>query len=183
LEAGDAAVALEHFEAARRYPENLGEGKHLLTLERHLDYFSGLAAERLGEQKTAERYYLQATEPLPKVSQHTYYQALALRKLGREQESEAALRSLFEYVGQQKQCEPRIDYFATSLPNFLLFKDDLAKRNLTECLMLEAFAELGKRNSEAAASLFLEVHHLDPNNFEAHQEIRRLHAVEASSEE
>ena len=34
LAAGSPAPALEHFEAARHYPENLGEGKHLLTLER-----------------------------------------------------------------------------------------------------------------------------------------------------
>jgi len=31
LEAGKAKAALKHFEAARHYPENLGEGKHLLT--------------------------------------------------------------------------------------------------------------------------------------------------------
>ena len=47
LIAGDAKDALRHFESARHYPENLGEGKHLLTLERDLDYFSGLAAEQL----------------------------------------------------------------------------------------------------------------------------------------
>ena len=41
---GKPAEALAHFEAARHYPENLGEGKHLLTLERDLDYLSGLAA-------------------------------------------------------------------------------------------------------------------------------------------
>ena len=42
LKTGNAREALEHFEAARNYPENLGEAKHLLTPETHLDYFSGL---------------------------------------------------------------------------------------------------------------------------------------------
>ena len=49
LAAGNFRDALDHFEAARHYPENLGEGKHLLTLERDLDYFSGLAAQKLGD--------------------------------------------------------------------------------------------------------------------------------------
>lgn len=35
LEAKNSEEALAHFEAARDYPENLGEGKHLLTPENH----------------------------------------------------------------------------------------------------------------------------------------------------
>jgi Flp pilus assembly protein TadD len=113
----------------------------------------------------------------------SYYQALALRKLGHDQEARATLHSLLEFARQKKQVEPRIDYFATSLPNLLLFKDDLTHRNLVESLLLEAFAELGMGNSETAISLFHKVQSLDPNNFEAAQEIRRLSALEASSVE
>ena len=39
LAAGKPADAMRHFEAARCYPENLGEAKHLLARERDLDYF------------------------------------------------------------------------------------------------------------------------------------------------
>ena len=46
LAGGRPAEALKHFEASRHYPLNLGEGKHLLTLERDLDHFSGLAAQK-----------------------------------------------------------------------------------------------------------------------------------------
>jgi len=42
LETGESQKALTHFEAAREYPHNLGEGKHLLTREAHLDYFADL---------------------------------------------------------------------------------------------------------------------------------------------
>src|SRR5208282_2334734 len=51
------ADALRHFEDARSYPKNLGEGKHLLTLERDLDYFSALAAEKLQDTLLARRYW------------------------------------------------------------------------------------------------------------------------------
>ena len=51
LVAGRPAQALDHFEAARHYPNNLCEGKHLLTLERDLDYLSGLAEQLHGNAK------------------------------------------------------------------------------------------------------------------------------------
>ena len=44
LEAARPQGALDHFEAARHYPANLGEGKHLLTPENHLHYFAGSRA-------------------------------------------------------------------------------------------------------------------------------------------
>ena len=56
---------LSHFEAARQYPENLGEGKHLLTLERDLDYFSGLAAAAARRFEAAQHYWNAAAAPLP----------------------------------------------------------------------------------------------------------------------
>lgn len=143
LEAGDATEAFSHFEVARNYPENLGEGKHLLTLERHLDYFAGLAAECAGDRTTAERYYQQASEPLPQISLQSYYQALALRKLGREQDAEVTLRSLLEHARQKKQIEPRIDYFATSLPNLLLFKDDLATKESHRMFVVRGICRAG----------------------------------------
>ena len=64
LLAAKPSDALKHFEAARNYPHNLGEGKHLLTLERDLDYFSGLAAQQLGEAELARKYWNAAAAPV-----------------------------------------------------------------------------------------------------------------------
>jgi hypothetical protein len=51
-------------------------------------------------------------------------------------------------------AEVKIDYFATSLPNFLLFEDDPRKRNRIECLFLRGLANLGlDRQAEALADL------------------------------
>ena len=60
LSSGNAHSALQYFEAARNYPWNLGEGKHLLTLERDLDYLSGLAARRHWEIRDAAQRHLEA---------------------------------------------------------------------------------------------------------------------------
>jgi tetratricopeptide (TPR) repeat protein len=150
LIAGNAKDALDHFETARRYPENLGEGKHLLTLERDLDYFSGLAAEQLGEPKLSTSYWNAAAAPLPGVGIHSWFQGQAHRELGNDQAAHTVFLSLAEFAGKQMAAEPKIDYFATSLPNLLLFEDDLAKRNRIESLVLSALAAHGLGDHAAA---------------------------------
>jgi tetratricopeptide (TPR) repeat protein len=147
---GKAADALQHFEAARKYPENLGEGKHLLTLERDLDYFSGLAAAQLGDAELARHYWNAAAAPLTVPSLHSYFQALAFEALGKHEAAHQVLSGLSNYAQTQLQTKPKIDYFATSLPNLLLFDDDLDKRNRIESTLLSALAKHGLGNVESA---------------------------------
>jgi tetratricopeptide (TPR) repeat protein len=174
LNAGNARAALEHFEAARKYPHNLGESKHLLTLERDLDYYSGLAARNLGDAERAQRYFNAAAAPLPCPGMQSYFQALALRELGNEDASRAALQQLAELALKQMDKEPEIDYFATSLPNMLLFDDDLRKRNRIESLLLSALANHGLGDSESTVRLLQQVFDSDPNNFFATDILRWL---------
>ena len=90
----------------------------MLTLERHLDYFAGLAADESGDRQTTTRYYLRAAEPLSEFSIHSFYRALALRKLGREAESNDGLLFLREHAKEQKLHQPQID---TSRPRCQTF--------------------------------------------------------------
>jgi hypothetical protein len=46
------------------------------------------------------------------------------------------MSSLAEFAA--RQMESKIDYFATSLPNLLLFDDDANKRNRIDSLLLSA---------------------------------------------
>jgi len=163
LESGNAAEALGHFEMARVYPRNLGEGKHLLTLERDLDYFSGVAAQQTGALEKARGYWTVAASPLVEPGPHTYFQALALRALGDEEASCAALKRLGRFAEERAQETPKIDYFATSLPNLLLFDDDLEKRNRIESTVLAALANHGLGASEKAVELLRQATAEDPN--------------------
>lgn len=184
LEARDAVAALEHFEAARVYPHNLGEGKHLLTLERDLDYFSGVAAEQMSDATKARRFWIAASAPLAEPGAHTYFQALALRALGSEAASRAALEELARFAEAKAQETPKIDYFATSLPNLLLFDDDLEKRNRIEAKVLVALASYGQGASSMAAELLRQVVSEDPNHLLAIDALRwvmRDAAVEAEA--
>jgi len=168
------AEALQHFEAARTYPHNLGEGKHLLTLERDLDYLSGLAAQQLGDIRLARSYWNAAAAPLPDLGVHSWYQALALRAMGHQQAANEVLSSLAEFAKSQMATEPKIDYFATSLPNLLLFDDDLRKRNEIESQLLSALASHGLGDEAEALRGLQQVVAQDPNHLFAAQTLQWL---------
>jgi tetratricopeptide (TPR) repeat protein len=167
LAAGNAAEALKHFEAARHYPENLGEGKHLLTPERDLDYLCGIASEQLGNSAIAKKYWQAAAAPLPSLGYHSFFQALGWFKLGNAQQAHTVLNDVAEYARAQSGFEPGIDYFATSLPNFLLFEDDLAARNRIECTFLNALAHFGLGDAVSAKQKLDEVLAAAPNHLAA----------------
>ena len=180
LESGEPSGALAHFQAARVYPKNLGEGKHLLTLETHLDYFAGLALDSLGHAEEALQWWKKAGKAQTGFKDMAYYKALALRSLGRESEAISVLEELLDFASRQLDAQVRIDYFATSLPNFLLFDDDLQKRNRTECLFLRGLAKLGLRRIEESAADFREALTLDVNHLWAQVELESIEPAEAT---
>lgn len=184
LAAGKPRDALDHLEAARHYPENLGEGKHLLTLERDLDYYSGMAARELGDFTLAHRYWTAASAPLPSPGVHSYFQARALDALGNAARGSEVLVELARFAAEKRQSVAKIDYFATSLPNLLLFDDDLETRNRIESLLLSALASYGLGNRGEAAKLLEQVIAEDPNHLIALETLNWLRQEgKASSEE
>ena len=181
LERGDAQRALEHFSAAREYPQNLGEGKHLLTRETYLDYLSGRAFSQMGRENEARQYWMRAAAEDSPITWLSYYRAMSLEALGRKEEASDLLKEMRDFAHKQMGAEVKIDYFATSLPNLLLFEDDLRKRNQVECLFLLALVELGMREMERAAELLNQVLSLDCNHTAAQQERESLLRLSAAA--
>lgn len=161
LDAGKAQEALTHFQAAREYPSNLGEAKHLLTPETHLHYFAGQAHRALSDEKNATSNFQQAANQCADLSEMTYYQALALRALGDEAAATFTLRQLLESAQKQKQCKVTIDFFATSLPDFLIFEDDLDRRNQVHCEYLMGLALMGLGERSEAENCLRQVREWD----------------------
>jgi tetratricopeptide (TPR) repeat protein len=174
LEKGDWQKAFEYFSAAREYPHNLGEGKHLLTRETHLDYFTGVALSQLGRIEEARQFWARAAADGVPAHWMAYYRAVSLQALNRNDDAVRILNELRAFAAHQMQAEVKIDYFATSLPNLLLFEDHLQKRNQVECLFLMALVELGERNFERASNLLKQVLALDGNHLAAQEELRAL---------
>jgi len=164
LLAAKPCQALEFFEAARNYPHNLGEGKHLLTPERDLNYLSGVAAHQAGNADMARKYWNTAAVSLPEPGMHSYFQALALRELGDEEAARETLFRLARFAEKKGEAVAEINYFATSLPNLLLFDDNLEERNRIESLFLAALADHGFGRREKAIDGLRQVTALDPNH-------------------
>jgi tetratricopeptide (TPR) repeat protein len=172
---GDSLEARHLFEAALRSPENLGEARHLLANQSEVYYFLGSAFEAQGDHASAQQWFERAASHegdfqemgVKSFSEMSYYNALALRRLGRAREAEELLRSLLAYAKALAGQVARIDYFATSLPTMLLFEDDLQKRNTVTANFLGAQAWLGLGDSTKARELLHEVMVLDRNHSRA----------------
>jgi tetratricopeptide (TPR) repeat protein len=103
---------------------------------------------------------------------HTYFQGLALRAMGDEEAAFNAFSNLAAYAEQLAAMKPVIDYFATSLPNMLLFEDDLDKRNHVDALLLSALAHDGLGNAEKAVRQLEQLLVEDPNHLFAAELLR-----------
>ena len=87
------------------------------------------------------------------------------------------VKELVSFACGQINQEVSIDYFATSLPNFPLFEDDLQERNRIDCLFLIGLAQLGPGRPGETEDAFRETLVLDPNHLEPQEEIRRILAT------
>jgi len=170
-------VAIECLTRAQIYPPNLGEGKLLTVPENDISYYLGLAHELRGAAETAREYYAAAAkgefEPAsPKYyndqpPESIYYQGEARKKLGEHDLARSIFERLIAYGAAHLHDEVIMDYFAVSLPNFLVFEDDLAQRNHIHCLYLIALGHLGLGDHQTAERYFDEVLARDPNHLGA----------------
>ena len=85
----------------------------------------------------------------------------ARRALGEQDAAAELLQALLRSARQRSTQPQKIDYFATSLPTFLVFEDDLDRRNVVVCRYLEGLALAGLGRRGAAVRRFREVLELD----------------------
>jgi tetratricopeptide (TPR) repeat protein len=149
----------------------------LLTSETHLDYFAGLALSQMVREDQALQCWTRASADDRPIGWCSYYRARSLELLGRKEEAASLLRQMSDFARKQMESEVKIDYFATSLPNLLLFEDDLQKRNEVDGLFVLALSELGLGKTERGMERLNQVLSLDCNHIAAQQEIESLTRV------
>ena len=86
---------------------------------------------------------------------------MALEGLGEKEKASALFTRIYEYSLKLEATEPKIDYFATSLPAMLLFNEDLVRRNQINALFLRAQAIAGLGQTHESQALLREVLNLD----------------------
>jgi tetratricopeptide (TPR) repeat protein len=189
LAKGDAAAALSFFKAVLAPPENLGETTHLLANQSETFYWVGAACSSMGDTDLAKMWWLKATlrrEDFQKmsvqpISSMTYWSALALRQLDRSAEAHALFLAMEAYSRELENRSPEIDYFATSIPAMLLFREDVVRRNLIEAKFLRAQAFLGLDRKSEAFALLHSVLEMDHNQIRA-ADLLRDHETHVSPE-
>ena len=178
--------AIEHLHAGQQYPHNLGEGKLFGAQENDIHYWLGCAHAGQGDDTLAKDNWEKASEglsnPTPAIFYNDqspdkiFYQGLALRKLGRTAEAEARFRNLIHYGEQHRDDEVTLDYFAISLPDLLIWEEDLNVRNRIHCHYLVGLGALGLGDTERAKTSLRNVIELDRYHLPAHLHLAMVDA-------
>lgn len=79
-------------------------------------------------------------------SEQTVFKAHAMRALGRHDEAAQILQAMIAYAKAEMNAPGKIDYFATSLPNLLVFDEDLDEAKRTRMEHLLSIAQSGARS-------------------------------------
>jgi tetratricopeptide (TPR) repeat protein len=167
LDKKDLETALDLLKAAQIYPLNLGEGKLFGNFENDIHYWQGCTYEALDDRKRAKEHWEKAASGSAEAAaavfyndqqpDKIFYQGLALLKLGRNEEAFLRFNNLVQYGEQHYNDDVKIDYFAVSLPDLMIFDDDLNTRNKIHCHYLIALGKLGLAQFEEAEHEFIKV--------------------------
>jgi len=172
LERGDTTGARNHFEAALKPPENLGEARHLLANCSDIYYWLGHASAAGGNREQSRTEWQKAATfrgdfqsmSVRAFSEMTYYSAAAWQALGQPRRARRLFQDLLAYGRQLETSPATIDYFATSLPTMLLFDDDLQARQETTAVFLQAQAQWGLGRRTQCRHLLTQVLQRDPTH-------------------
>jgi tetratricopeptide (TPR) repeat protein len=165
LAGGDAERALHHFTHAMDTPPSLGEAYHLLQAKADVNYWTGRALRVLGRENEAREHFERSAAECGDfaemaVTAHSplsYHRGLSLRELGHPEEALALFKELADFALSNIGKRAVVDYFATSLPNLLVFEEDLQARRDAEHHLLAALACHGLGDLSSAASHLAEV--------------------------
>ncbi len=171
---GKIDAAAELLEQCLVYPHNLGEGKLYGAQENDFYYLLGVCHAIKGDRQKAEECWRKATvgpeDPAPALYYNDarpdkiFYAGMAFRALGDENKARSYFNRLVNYGRQHYHNKVKIDYFAVSLPDLLIWDGDLDLRNRIHCLYMLALGELGLGQTEKGMAHLSEAEHLDPGN-------------------
>ena len=165
---------IELLKECLEYPHNLGEGKLHGAQENDFHYWLGCAYEGLGQTDEARKYWELAkdgnTEPAAAIFYNDqkpdkiFYQGLALLKLGFAKEANTRFYKLISFGEEHLNKIIKLDYFAVSLPDLLIWEDDLTFRNKIHCHYMLGLGFLGTGDTEKAKFHLVQAAQMDVNH-------------------
>jgi tetratricopeptide (TPR) repeat protein len=177
LEENDPAKALQLLNELEKYPDNLGEGKLPGKPENDIYYWKGIAYGMMNRQADANIEFEKAKQGdiIPKQAifyndpqpENIFYQAKAWQKTGNIKYASTIFENLLVFGKEHMNDHIRIDYFAVSLPELMVFDQDLDNKNAIHCLYVMGLGYLGLNDKILANECFSEVLKLDVNHIGA----------------
>lgn len=167
-------VAIQLLNECLDYPNNLGEGKLHGAQENDFHYWLGCAYEGLNQIEEARKYWQLAkdgnTEPAAAIFYNDqkpdkiFYQGLALLKLGMVEEANTRFNKLIAFGTKHLNEIIKLDYFAVSLPDLLIWEDDLTFRNKIHCHYMLGLGNYGLGKLATAKTHLLKAAAMDINH-------------------
>ena len=155
LEKGKPEDAIACAERTLHYPPNLGEGKLDNVPDNRAYYLMGRAYIMMKDETKARECFMKAAagsqvpEPVryynDQPSDYIYYQGLAFHALGDDEKAKKSFHQLIIFGERHIFDEVGYDYFAVSLPELEVYRDDIKQRSDDYCRRLK---DLGRRGLE-----------------------------------
>ena len=164
-----AIGTIDSLKATFIYPDSLGEGKLFGAQENRQNYYLGCltndnslfekASTGISEPASVMYYNDQPPETI-------FYQGMALLKLNKIDEANSRFNKLINYANEHINDEIEIDYFAVSLPDLLVFNEDLNLKNKMHCMFMKALGLYGLGKTKDSKNIFEELINMNPNIFQ-----------------
>lgn len=164
IKKNDFENAIVCLEKCKSYPDNLGEGKLTGAQENDIDFWLGVAYTELNDTNKAKFHWELASEGNYEPSaaffyndQHPdkiFYQGMALLKLNKVEQAYSKFNKLIDFGEKHIFDKVKIDYFAVSLPDLLIWDESLDLRNQINCWYLMALGHLGMNNNKESDKYF-----------------------------
>ena len=183
IAAKDSGKAISLLEQCLEYPHHLGEGKLYGAQENDFHYLLGVACMQMDDRENAMKWWKLATKGPTEPAAAMYYNdakpdkiffaGLACRQLAAACPDEAEFwngkanaifHRLISYAEKHIFDEVKMDYFAVSLPDLLIWDGDLQLQNTIHCKYLLALGHMGMGNQRLATRYLNEVRQLDINH-------------------
>ncbi len=150
---GNPQKAITLLEQCLVYPHHLGEGKLHNAQDNDFYYYMGCAYEQMGQMDAARSCWNKATEGPTEPAAAMYYNdanpnkiyfaGLAYHKLGQDDKAKGFFHRLISYGEKHIFDEVKMDYFAVSLPDLLIWDGDLQEKNTIHCKKMMALGHDG----------------------------------------
>ncbi|MDQ2697272.1 MAG: DUF5107 domain-containing protein, partial [Actinomycetota bacterium] len=152
IAAGAAVDAAELLRSGISVPEHFGEGRHPADSIAERLVLLGDAEAAIGQPDAAEAAWRTARDGggalaagAHTVDARDYWVGVALQRLGEHEAAAAVWSALDRRADELEAAADQPDYFATSLPELLLFSVDSEKRRAEQARMLRELAAEGRR--------------------------------------